>query len=131
MFATASSQLRSLQQQHACPSSSAQQQHCRSAWLKEATDRRCRRRCRHSAAAASAGFHQAQLAASDRAAGAPPPPLLQPSQLVLRGAESDGELQAVAWLRALSFGRYPEDRQFAAEVGSVVGGVDALHPAIT
>lgn len=36
----------------------------------------------------------------------------------MREAEADDELQAAAWLRALSFGRYPEERKFAAEVRS-------------
>lgn len=34
----------------------------------------------------------------------------------VREADADDELQAAAWLRALSFGRYPEERKFAAEV---------------
>ena len=36
--------------------------------------------------------------------------------LQVREADADDELQAAAWLRALSFGRYPEERKFAAEV---------------
>ena len=43
-----------------------------------------------------------------------PPPL---AALAVREAEADGELAAAAWLRALSFYRYPEERKFAAEVG--------------
>lgn len=37
--------------------------------------------------------------------------------MAVREAEADGELQAAAWLRALSFYRYPEERKFAAQVG--------------
>ncbi len=36
--------------------------------------------------------------------------------MAVREAEADGELQAAAWLRALSFYRYPEERKFAAQV---------------
>ncbi|PRW20257.1 hypothetical protein C2E21_9217 [Chlorella sorokiniana] len=61
---------------------------------------------------ASSGFHQSLLVATERPTGLAP--LAGP--LEVREAEADDELQAAAWLRALSFGRYPEERKFAAEV---------------
>ncbi|KAI7839936.1 hypothetical protein COHA_006330 [Chlorella ohadii] len=67
---------------------------------------------RSAVVAASSGFHQSLLVATERPAGLAP--LAAP--LEVREAEADDELQAAAWLRALSFGRYPEERKFAAEV---------------
>lgn len=68
--------------------------------------------------ASSSGFHQSLLMASERPAALPP----LPGPLAVREADLDDELQAAAWLRALSFYRYPEERKFAAEVGSWVCG---------
>lgn len=67
--------------------------------------------------ASSTGFHQSLLTATERT-GEPAQPL---PAMAVREAEADGELEAAAWLRALSFYRYPEERKFAAQVGNNLG----------
>lgn len=62
---------------------------------------------------AATDFHQSLLVATERDDSEPLPPL---PPLVVRDADTDGELQAASWLRAFSFYRYPEERKFAAEV---------------
>lgn len=60
----------------------------------------------------SAGFHQSLLTATERTGE----PAEQLAAMAVREAEADSELEAAAWLRALSFYRYPEERKFAAQV---------------
>ena len=63
-------------------------------------------------ATAAVGFHALRMAATEDAMGK-----VQPiADMAIHAAEADVELEASAWLRAMSFYAYPPERKFAGEV---------------